>query len=57
MTVHELIEILQGVDNNAMVRIISREGNPIEDYYPVRDAYVVRQCCSDSPSGFYLVEG
>lgn len=57
MTVHELLEILQGVDNNAMVRIISRDGNPIEDYYPVRDAYVVWPCCSDSPSGFYLVEG
>lgn len=57
MTVHELIEILQGVDNNAMVRIISRDGNPIEDYYPVRDVYVVCPCCSDGPSGFYLVEG
>lgn len=57
MTVYELIQILQSVDNNAVVRIISRDGNPIEDYYPVRDAYVVCPCCSDGPSGFYLVEG
>ena len=57
MTVCELMPILQGVDDDAMVRIISRDSNPIDDYYPVCDAYVVCPCCSDSPSGFYLVEG
>lgn len=57
MTVCELMQILQGVDDDAMVRIISRDSNPIDDYYPVCDAYVVCPCCSDSPSGFYLVEG
>lgn len=57
MTVHELMEILQGVENNAVVRIISKDCNPIDDYLGVCDAYILRPCCSDSPSGFYLVEG
>lgn len=57
MTVHELMKILQGVDNNAVVRIISRDCSPIDDYMGVCDAYVMWSCCSDSPSGFYLVEG
>lgn len=32
MTVHELMKILQGVDNNAVVRIISKDCSPIDDY-------------------------
>ena len=39
MTVLELMKILQSVDNNAVVRIISKDNNPIDDYCQVQDAY------------------
>lgn len=56
MTVLELMKILQSVDNNAVVRIISKDNNPIDDYCQVQDAYTLFPCCSNDPTGFYLVE-
>lgn len=57
MTVHELMKILQNVDNDAEICVIGECSNPIDDYYGISDAYVLRPCCSDNPSRFYLVEG
>lgn len=57
MTVHELMKILQNVDNDAEICVIGECSNPIDDYYGIGDAYVLRPCCSNNPSRFYLVEG